>query len=131
MAHGRPARPVALAQPKRGPLRFILAVLAKWPRGPWPRAPQARVIETVIGVSAIRILFFRARILIPRGALAGGQRGRPAWDGDPPGGMDWTHPLPPIRRGPKIYRTQKLRGTAASPNSRFPPSNKTLLRLVE
>ena len=32
--------------------------------------------------------------------------------GDPVTPMARAHPLPPIRRGPKIYRTQKLRGTA-------------------
>ena len=34
---------------KRGPLRFILAVLAKWPRCPWPRAPQAVLLKQSLG----------------------------------------------------------------------------------
>jgi len=43
---------------KRGPLRFILAVLAKWPRGPWPRAPQAVLLKQSLGFLRFEFYFF-------------------------------------------------------------------------
>jgi len=96
-----------------------------WP-GPFGLdAFEPRAVQPAIGAARFESFFFSIsrRRLIVRVALT---RAAPAWGlrslghGDPPPPMDWPLPLPAIRRGPKIYRSRKSRGTALLPTVAFP-----------
>src|SRR5262249_13592651 len=102
-------RVAACARRSRRSDRCRLDMLAK---GPWSARAclaRARAALAVSRVAPFRfcvslVCFVRVSALVVEGWRAAG------WDGDPRGDMAWTHPLPRIRRGQKIYRTKNPEG---------------------